>query len=78
LLPLFLAIFAAVAIVFFVLPVIPDEDLRLPLRLPVLSSTQNNRHPERSCSRHFVSNAAEGSLYFVFAFAFVAACSFLF
>jgi len=27
----------------------------------------NSYHPERSCSQHFVSNAAEGSLYFAFA-----------
>jgi hypothetical protein len=48
------------------LVVIPGGDLLLSLLLllhVLPQPTKNPRHPERSCSRHFVSNAVEGSLY---------------
>jgi hypothetical protein len=47
--------------------------------LAVASFPQRNqkpRHPERRCSRHFVSNAVEGSPYLHFGFVLVSALSF--
>jgi hypothetical protein len=44
----------------------------------LIKPAKTARHPERSCSRHFVSNAVEWTPVFAFAFAIAVAIAFAF
>ena len=48
------------------------------LAVVLYQPTHNARHPERSCPRHFVSNAVERIPVFALAFAFAVAFALVF